>query len=202
MKKFLLISGLMALSSLSALASTVTYSTTSSQLCVGSGGCGVATQTIGGGTGVTVTFNPIASSSVNANPTTFGSFGEIIISCVGGGTACGSQSLAGLNLFINIAQTVPSAGNASISGGVISGSISGTASSATITWSVPNTVNIGTISYSVLNNPLGLVPPSVNAGVTSIQANITDNTVPEPSTYVMMSAALVGLGLLRKRASK
>lgn len=202
MKKLLLLGGLMALSSLSALAGTVTYSTSSSQLCVGAAGCGVATQTIGGGTGVTVTFTPVASSTVLANPTTFGSFGEIVVSCVGGGTACGGQSLAGLNLFINIAQTVPSAGNASISGGVITGSISGTASSATITWSVPNGVNIGVINYSVLNNPLGLVPPSVNNGTTSVQALISDTTVPEPSTYVMMSAALVGLGLLRKRASK
>jgi hypothetical protein len=197
MKKLLLLGGLMTMSSFAAL---VTYNTVGSQLCVGAGICGVATQTIGGS--VTVTFNPVASSSVTAAPTTFGSFGEIVVSCVGGGTACGSQSLAGLNLFINIAQTVPSAGNASISGGVITGSISGTASSATITWSVPNTVNIGVISYAVLNNPLGLVPPSVNAGVTSVQALITDTTIPEPSTYVMMSAALVGLGLLRKRVSK
>lgn len=197
MKKLLLIGGLMALSSLSALAATVTYGTGTSQLCVGASGCGVATQTIGT---VIVTFNPIASSTVLAQPTTFGSFGEIVVSCVGGGTGCLSQSLVGLNLYINIAQTLPSVGNASITGGVIAGSISGTASSATITWSVPNTMTIGIISYSVLNNPLGLVPPSVNAGVTSIQALITDNTIPEPSTYAMMSAALVGLGLLRRRA--
>lgn len=182
-----------------AAASAVTYSTSTSQLCVGASGCGVATQTIGGGTGVTVTFNPVASSTVTAAPTTFGSFGEINVSCVGGGTACGSQSLAGLNLFINIAQTVPSVGNGSITGGVISGSIAGTASSAVITWSVPNTITIGTISYAVLNNPLGLVPPSVNAGVTSIQAVITDTTIPEPSTYMLISSSLVGLGLLRKR---
>lgn len=196
------ISLFLALSALSvgvAMASTVTYNTIASQLCVGASGCGVANQTIGGGSGVTISFNPVASSTVNAAPTTFGSFGEINVSCVGGGTACGSQSLAGLNLFINIAQTVPTAGNASIAGGVITGAISGTASSATITWSVPNTVSIGAINYGIQNNPLALVPPSVNNGVTSVQAFITDTTIPEPSTYVLISSSLVGLGLLRKR---
>lgn len=205
-KEHLLLGGLMVLSSLSALAGPVTYSTTASQLCVGTSGCGVASQTIGGGSGLTVTFNPIGSNTVNASPTAFGTFGEISVSCVGGGTACGSQSLAGLNLFINITQTLPApGGSASISGGVIAGSISGTASSASITWSVPNTVNIGVISYGLLDNPFGLMPPSVSGGVTSVRAILTDNTsntVLEPSTYAMMSAALVGLGLLRKRASK
>ena len=195
MKTSLLIGAMLALSSLTASAGTVTYSTSTSQLCVGGSGCGVSTQTIGS---VLVTFNPIASSSVLAAPTTFSSFGEIVIACVGGGTACSSQSLAGLNLFLNIAQTVPSAGSASISGGVITGSISGVGSSAVITWSVPNAVSIGTVSYSLLNNPLSLVPPS--AGVTTfIQGVITDSPVPEPSTYALISSALLGLGLLRKR---
>jgi hypothetical protein len=183
-------------------AQAVTYSTTSSQLCVGAAGCGVASQTIGGGTGVVLTFTGIASSTVNANPTTFGSFGEFVVSCVGGGTACGSQSLAGLNLYINISQSVPTFGNASISAGVISGSISGTASSASITWSTPNTVSIGAVTYSVLNTPLGLVPPSVNGGVTSIQAQITNNAavVPEPSTYAMLGTGLAMLvGVARRR---
>lgn len=186
-------------------AQQVTYSTTASQLCVGSAGCGVASQTIGGGTGVTLTFMGIASSTVNANPTTFGSFGELVMACVGGGTACGSQSLAGLNLYLNISQTLPTVGSGSISGGVMSGFLSGTASSATITWSVPNGINIGDITYSVLNNPLGLVPPAVNGGVTSVQAFITNRAtvVPEPSTYALMSAGLIALfGIARQRKNR
>ena len=197
MKPLLLMGAMLALSSLSAFAGTVTYSTSTSQLCVGASGCGVGTQTIGGS--VSVTFNPITSSSVLADPATFSSFGEIVISCVGGGSACSSQSLAGLNLFLNIVQTVPTAGIASISAGVITGSISGAGSSAVITWSVPNAVSIGSVSYSLFNNQLSLVPPSTG-GTTSIQGVITDSPVPEPSTYALIfQARLLGLGLLRKR---
>lgn len=203
--RFLGTAALFATLAVSAQAQIVQYSTVGSQICVGAAGCGVASQTVGGGTGVTLTFNPIASSTVFANPTTFGSFGEINVACVGGGTACGNQSLAGFNLFINITQTLPTPGNGSISAGVLSGSISGTASSASITWSVPNGVAIGNVLYSVLNTPLGLVPPSVNSGFTSIQAQITNNAsvVPEPSTYALMSTGLLMvLAGARKRKNR
>lgn len=90
------------------------------------------------------------------------------------------------------------------SGAAITGSVSGSASSAVINWATPNAVTIGTIQYSVLNTqssiiPFGLVPPFVNGGVTSVQALIEDSMVPEPSTYAMIGGALLGLGLLRRR---
>lgn len=178
-------------------AATVTYSTTSSQLCVGASGCGVQSQTIGGANGVRIVYTPVASSTVNANPTTGGSFGSLTISCVAGGTACGNQSLAGLNLFINISQTLPNVANGSIAGGVIAGTISGTASNATITWPTVNAALIGGIIYSVANNPLDLVPPSVFNGVTSIQARISE--VPVPAALPLMLAGLAGLSFARKR---
>ncbi|BDC49081.1 hypothetical protein F183_A13970 [Bryobacterales bacterium F-183] len=202
MKKLLLALGAGVLMSVAASATTVTYSTTSSQLCVGSGSCGVNFQEIGGGTGVRVAFSPLASSTVDANPITFGSFGSVDISCVAGGTACGNQSLAGLVLTITITQTVPSAGSGSITSGNITGTISGTASNAVITWAGIPAVTIGQIRYSVVNNPLALVPPTTNNGITSIQAQITDQTIPEPSTYLLISGSLLGLGLMRKRLKK
>ena len=79
---------------------------------------------------------------------------------------------------------------------------SGSASSAVINWSNGTSVQIGNIRYSVANNPLALVPVTTNNGVTSVQAIITDTTVPEPSTYMLISGSLVGLGLMRKRLKK
>jgi hypothetical protein len=163
---------LLLLAAAPAHAGPVTYRTDTSQLCIGAAGCGVAQQTIGGT--ISVQFQPIPASTVNVTGQSFASLGQLVISCVGGGTACGNQSLAGLNLFINIAQTVPTSGNGSFVGGVITGSIRGTASNATITWSVPNSINIGTITYAITNTSLALVPPSANGGVTTIQAQITD----------------------------
>jgi len=175
-------------------AASVTYSTSSSQLCIGASGCATNTQTLGGGSGVTITYNPVASATVNAAPSTSGSLGSIVVSCVGGGTACGSQSLAGMNLYINIAQTAPTAGSGSISGGVMTGSISGTASSATITWASP-AGTIGNITYAVTSTPLGLVPASVNGGSNALTGSVTDNTYVS-AVPTLSQAGLIGLILL------
>jgi hypothetical protein len=174
-------------------AGPVSYSTTSSQLCVGAAGCGVASQTIGGA--VVLTYTPVTVSTVNATPQSFSSFGEIAISCVGGGTACANQPLAGLNLYINIAQTAPRSGFASISGGVITGSIRGTASTAVVTWSVPNDVVVGPIRYAIANNALALVPPSTNGGRTSIQAVVTDQALVFSTNTSQLCIGAAGCGV-------
>jgi hypothetical protein len=163
---------LLTLAAASAQAGPVSYSTTGSQLCVGAAGCGVSQQTIG--SAVTVQFQPVSTSSISVTGQSFASLGQLVISCASGGTGCAEQSLEGLNLFITISQSVPSSGNASISGGAITGTIRGTASNAVITWSVPNTISIGAVSYAIANTPLALVPPSANGGVTTIQALVTD----------------------------
>jgi hypothetical protein len=183
MKQLLLVLILLASVAAPATAAPVTYSTTSSQICIGASGCGVASQTIGGS--VVVTYNPVASSTLNAP--SFAGFGSLVVSCVGGGTACGGQSLAGMNLFLVLSQSVPSAGFGSISGGVITGSISGTSSGAQITWSVPNTVTIGGVSYAVQNLPLSLVPPSTGAGETTIQGLVSDTTSTTTTTTTSTS---------------
>lgn len=160
-------------------AGTVVYSTAASQLCVGAPGCGVATQTIGGGTGVTVAFEPVAPSTVIAGVVglrTFTSFGQLRISCVGGGTNCASQSLAGLNLYINIAQTVPVSGNTALPGASFTGSLRGNASNATLTLVSGTAVALGLVSYRLDNASLPLVPPSTGAGVVTIQGEIIDLT--------------------------
>jgi hypothetical protein len=157
-----------------AAAGPVSYSTSTSQMCVGATGCGVAAQTIGS---VVVTYRPVPVTIIDASPQSFSSFGEIEISCVGGGAACANQSLAGLNLYLNITQAAPLAGSASVAGGIITGSIRGTASTAVLSWSVPNAVAIGPIRYAIANTTLALVPPSTNGGRTSVQAVLTDEAL-------------------------
>ena len=193
--KFFTLVALLGLSTISSMATIVNYDTLGSSLCPTAALCGASTSvTIGA---VKVDFSVLATATVDASPTSFGSFGEIVISCVGGGTACASQSIAGLTLNIKVTQSAPSGGTGNIAAGTISGTISGTSSSASISWPVANSTTIGLVTYSVANSPLNLTPPTANAGVTSVQARIT--VIPEPATYAMLGSALVALGLLRRR---
>ena len=89
--KFFLTLGAGLLISAAAYAGPVTYSTMNSSLCVGSGACGTnKTVQI---SDVVVTFDPVATASVVADPTTYGSFGQLVISCAGGGTYIGGGAI-------------------------------------------------------------------------------------------------------------
>jgi len=161
-------------------ATPVTFSTS------GSFGGGPSTITFGAGANTTtITFTGV-NSTVEANPATFASLGEFQTSVTGSGATITPTSFT-----LNITQTAPSGGSAALLA-TINGTISQNSSTGLVTFSV-SSVTIDGVTYSLTNNPLPLVPPSTNNGVTTVQAQITATAVPEPATMLLLGTGLAGI---------
>jgi PEP-CTERM motif-containing protein len=176
-----------------AKADPVTFTTSGTFTCGGCAGSGTNSVTFLGGMGnaLMITFTGLGSTSLNTP--TGSSLGNFQTFFSGNGVIGASGTFT-----LTITQTIPTAGSDSFSA-TFSGTFSASNSGTGVVNFTVTQVTIGGITYAITNNPLNLVPPASNNGITTVQGLITSQ-VPEPTSMFLLGSGLLGLaGAVRKR---
>src|SRR5689334_6036549 len=157
-----------------AKADPVTFTTSGVFTCGGCSGSGTNSVTFLGGMGnaVMITFTGLGSTSLNT-PTgsSFGNFQTFV-------SGTGVIAVSG-TFTLTITQSVPIAGSDSFSS-TFTGTFSASNSGSGVVNFTVTSVTIAGVTYAITNNPLNLVPPASNNGITTVQGQIT--SVPGSAT--------------------